>query len=285
MDSTKEKNPMDGTVRTLDLDKVRVHVYTPPEEAFLVNSTIIELADRLIVVDGQIFQRFAREVGDLIDTLGKPIDRFVLTHNHPDHFSGFQHLTDRFPGVQLAALASVRDYLARLGQRILDVRRAMFGDEIAGRIVIPDAIITPGELVISGVRFLFQEFDDTEAEYTLTITLPDHGVALVADLLAGEDNHLFTVQPQFDRWIAVLEKIRHDVAKFGLKTLIVGHGAPTGPEVLPANINYLTTAKAAYGTSATADEYVAAVSASLPKHTPEGWLGFSSQMLYGHIAP
>ncbi|GAA1316931.1 MBL fold metallo-hydrolase [Pseudonocardia xinjiangensis] len=285
MDITKEKKSMDGSVQTLDLDGLKVHIYTPPDESFLVNSTILELADRLIVVDGQIFQRFAREVGDVIDGLGKPVDRFVLTHNHPDHYSGFQHLTERFPGVQLATTASVRDYLVRLGQQVLDIRRAMFGDEIASRIVIPDAVIVPGELVISGVRFLFQEFHDTEAEFTLTITLPDHGVALVADLLAGKHNHLFTVQPQFDRWIAALGKIRNDVARFGLTTLIVGHGAPIDPEAVPANIAYLTTVKAAYDSSGTAEDFVAAVSASLPDRSPEGWLSFSSQMLYGHVAP
>ena len=116
--------------------------------------------------------------------------------------------------------------------------------------VVPDAVIVPGELVISGVRFLFQEFDDAEAEYTLTITLPDHGVVLVSDLVGGAGDHLFTVQPHFDGWTAVLEKIRLDVARFGLKTLIVGHGGPVGPEALPANIEYLKVAKNAYDTSA-----------------------------------
>jgi glyoxylase-like metal-dependent hydrolase (beta-lactamase superfamily II) len=276
---------MNGTVQTLDLTDLKIHIYTPPEDGFRVNSTIFELADRLIVVDGQIFSRYASEVGDVIDGLGKPIDRFVLTHNHPDHYSGFEHLTQRFPGVQLAALPSVRDYLERTGTQVLDVRRAIFGAEIASKVVVPDAVIVPGELVISGVRFLFRQFDDAEAEYTLTITLPDHGVALVSDLVGGAGDHLFTVQPHFDGWTAVLEQIRLDVAKFGLKTLIVGHGAPVGPEALPANIEYLRVAKSAYDASSKADDFVAAVAANLPERTPDAWLNWSSQMLYGHVAP
>jgi glyoxylase-like metal-dependent hydrolase (beta-lactamase superfamily II) len=276
---------MNGTIHTISLEGLRVHVYTPPEESLLVNSTVFELADRLIVVDGQIFQKFAREVGDFIETLHKPVDRFVLTHNHPDHYSGFQHLTERFPGVQLAALPAVRDYVARLGQQVLDSRRALFGDEVASRVVVPDADIVPGELVISGVRFLFQEFADTEADYTLTITLPDHGVALVADLLASQQHHLFTVAPHFDEWIDAVNRIRADVAKFGLTTIIVGHGAPVGPEVLPANVEYLETAKKAHAASGKAEDFVAAVSAALPERTPDMWLNWSSQMLYGHVAP
>jgi glyoxylase-like metal-dependent hydrolase (beta-lactamase superfamily II) len=276
---------MDGTVQAINLEGLKVHVYTPPDESLLVNSTVFELADRLIVVDGQIFQKFAREVGDLIDTLHKPIDRFVLTHNHPDHYSGFQHLTERYPGVQLAALPSVRDYVDRMGQQVLDLRRSLFGDEVASRVVVPDAVIVPGELVISGVRFLFQEFEDAEADHSLTITLPDHGIVLVADLLASQQHHLFTVSPHFDEWIAAVNKIRADVAKFGIKTIIVGHGTPVGPEVLPANLEYLEAAKKAHATSGKAEEFVAAVSASLPERTPDMWLNWSSQMLYGHVAP
>jgi glyoxylase-like metal-dependent hydrolase (beta-lactamase superfamily II) len=276
---------MDGTVQTISLVGLKVHVYTPPDESLLVNSTVFELADRLVVVDGQIFQKFAREVGDFIDSLHKPIDRFVLTHNHPDHYSGFQHLTERYPGVQLASLPAVRDYVARMGQQVLDLRRSLFGDEVASRVVVPDAVIVPGELVISGVRFLFQEFEDAEADHTLTITLPDHGVVLVADLLASEQHHLFTVTPHFDEWIAAVHKIRADVARFGIKTIIVGHGTPVGPEVLPANLEYLETAKKAHAASGKAEGFVAAVTASLPERTPDMWLNWSSQMLYGHVAP
>ena len=276
---------MDGAVQTINLEGFKVHIYTPPDESLLVNSTVFELADRLIVVDGQIFQRFAREVGDFIDSLHKPIDRFLLTHNHPDHYSGFQHLTARFPGVQLASLPSVRDYLARMGQQVLDLRRSLFGNEVASRVVVPDAVIVPGELVISGVRFLFQEFEDAEADHTLTITLPDHGVMLVADLLASEQHHLFTVTPHFDAWIAAVSKIRADIAKFGLKTIIVGHGIPVGPDVLPVNLEYLEAAKKAHATSGRAEEFVTAMSASLPERTPDMWLNWSSQLLYGHVAP
>lgn len=276
---------MNGTVQTLEFTDVKVHVYTPPEDGFRVNSTIIELRDRLIVVDGQLFERFAREVGDLIDGLRKPIDRFVLTHNHPDHYSGFEYLTQRFAGVQLASLPEVRDYLASLGEHVLEVRRGLFGDQVAAHVVVPDALIVPGELVISGVRFLFQRFDEAEAEHTLTITLPDQGVALVADLVGGASDHLFTVRPHFDSWIAVLEKLRVDTAKFGLKTFVIGHGASVGPEALPANIEYLKAAKAAYQSSAKADEWVAAVGASLPERGPDAWVNWSSQMLYGHVAP
>lgn len=254
---------MNGTVQTLEFPELTLHVYTPPEDGFRVNSTIIELRDRLVLVDGQLFARYAQEVGDLIEGIGKPVDRFILSHNHPDHYSGFEYLTKRFPGVQLAALPEVRDYLINLGEQVLEVRRGLFGDQVAAHVVVPDAVIVPGELVIGGVRFLFQRIEEAEAEHTLTITLPEQGVALVADLVAGARDHLFTVQPHFAEWIAVLEKLRLDTAKFGLTTFVIGHGAPVGPEALPANIEYLKAARTAFESSAKAVDWVAAIGASL----------------------
>jgi hypothetical protein len=172
-----------------------------------------------------------------------------------------------------------------MGQQVLDLRRSLFGDEVASRVVVPDATVVPGELVISGVRFLFQEFTDAEADHTLTITLPDHGLVLVGDLLASEQHHLFTVAPHFDEWIAVVNQIRADVSRYGIKTIIVGHGTPVGPEVLPANLEYLAAAKRAHAASGKAEEWVAAMSASLTERAPDMWLNWSSQMLYGHVAP
>ena len=63
------------------------------------------------------------------------------------------------------------------------------------------------------------------------------------------------------------------------------HLARIGPELLPANLEYLAAAKKAHATSGKAEEFVAAVSASQPERTTDMWLNWSSQMLYGHVAP
>jgi hypothetical protein len=44
-------------------------------------------------------------------------------------------------------------------------------------------------------------------------------------------------------------------------------------------------AKQAHAASGKAEEFVAAVRGRLPERTPEMWLNWSSQMLYGHVAP
>ena len=276
---------MDGTVTTFEAPGVRVHVYTAPVDYFADNTIILDLADRLIVVDGQMFQPFATEAADVIAGLAKPIDRFVLTHDHPDHYSGFATLTARFPGVQLAALPSVRQSLLAKGDAVLAVRRGLFGEGVAEHAVIPDATIVPGELTIAGQRFVFAEFDNTESEHTLVIYLPDAHLALLADMVAGPEEHLFTLQPNFDAWEAAIERIRGDIARFGITTIVPGHGGPLTPAVLPANIAYLRAAKQAFTTSGTSGEFKDALSAALPGRGPQAWLDWTGQQLYGHVAP
>jgi glyoxylase-like metal-dependent hydrolase (beta-lactamase superfamily II) len=276
---------MDGSVTTLEREELAIHVYTAPPAGYAVNTIVLELADRLIVVDGQMAQAYAAEAGDVVEGLGKRIDRFVLSHTHPDHYSGFQHLTARFPGVQLAALPAVRGHLLAHGDQVLAVRRSLFGDQVASRAVIPDATIVPGELTIAGVRFLFQQYDETEADHTLTVVLPESGVALLADLVASPSEHLFTLQPHFDAWAAALHQVRTDIARYGITTIVPGHGAPIGPEALPANLEYLQVAKEVHAHAGTSEEYVAGVTARLPDRGPQAWLDWSGQLLYGHVAP
>ena len=121
-----------GDVRTLELPGLAVHVFTASEENYLVNSVIYELPDQLVVVDAQMFVPDAEDFAEVIERLGKPVTRFILSHNHPDHFSGFEVLCGRFPGVPLAALPGVTEYVATLGPA--GDRGAARGDGLAGRV-------------------------------------------------------------------------------------------------------------------------------------------------------
>src|SRR3954471_7857734 len=100
---------MNGEVTSLDLSDLTVHVFTASEENFLINSVVFELPEELLVVDAQMFVPDSRAFADLIDGIGKPVTQFLLSHNHPDHFLGFETLLERFPGVPLAALPGVTE--------------------------------------------------------------------------------------------------------------------------------------------------------------------------------
>jgi len=84
---------------------VKVHTYMSPTAMFANTSHIIELKNELIIVDGQFFAPYALELKKLTDSLGKPVTRFYISHDHPDHFIGFG---DAFPNVKVYALAETK---------------------------------------------------------------------------------------------------------------------------------------------------------------------------------
>ena len=274
---------MRGEVTSLDLSDLTVHVHTAPAENYMINSVIFELADELLVVDAQMFLSDASEFADLIEGIGKPVRQFILSHNHPDHFSGFEVICSRFPDVPLAALPGVTDYVATLGPEVIAARRAEMGPLVASTAVVPTTELTVGEQTIGGVRFVFEGFDDAEAESQVVIHLPDHQTAAVFDLACRAEHHCFTVRPSFDHWIEIMRQLQG--ATTDVRHLIVGHGVPTDVGALDATIEYLRVAKEVYADVAGPEEYAAALKWRFPERSEGKWIDLSALLLYRVIYP
>ena len=109
-------------------DKVKVHTYMSPAAMFANTSHIIELENEIIIVDGQFFAPYALELKRATDSIGKPISRFYISHDHPDHYIGFG---DAFPSVKVYALEETKESIEKDGQGVLLQRQAQFGPMIA----------------------------------------------------------------------------------------------------------------------------------------------------------
>src|SRR5689334_9353420 len=103
---------MQGTVSIIGADSVRVHSYVSPSDSFQVTTQIIETPQRLIAIDAQYTQAYADEVVQYARSLGKPLDRLIISHAHPDHYQG----AGRF-GVPIHALPAVRDQIIAFGDK------------------------------------------------------------------------------------------------------------------------------------------------------------------------
>lgn len=71
---------------------VTVHSYLAPEQVFASNTHILELPNSLVLIDAQFLLPNAMDFRADADSLGKPIDRSIITHAHPDHFLGAKPL-------------------------------------------------------------------------------------------------------------------------------------------------------------------------------------------------
>ena len=79
---------MQGSVSITDRGGVKIHTYTSPENGLLVTTQLIELPSQIIAIDAQYGLPHAAEAVEYARSLGKPISRLYVTHEHPDHFFG-----------------------------------------------------------------------------------------------------------------------------------------------------------------------------------------------------
>jgi glyoxylase-like metal-dependent hydrolase (beta-lactamase superfamily II) len=246
---------------------VKIHTYIAPPASFLVTSHIIETPNQMVVVDTQFLQTAARDVLAYAESLGKPIERVILSHAHPDHWSG----GNIFDGVPLVSTQAIADAVqADIDGGGVTQRAGLVGEaEVPAVPRVPEAGIEAGALTIDGVNFEFQVYDNAEAPQQIVVALPDHGVVIAQDLLYT-NAHFF---PGLDRanWISILQGWQ---AAGGFDTLLSGHGMPTSPGELTNAIQYLTLANELVANATSADDVVVGLTEAFPGYEVDGILQF-----------
>lgn len=234
------------TVTVQDLGDVVVHSLTAPEAVFANSTHIIETPNNLVLIDTQFLLPFALDYRTYADSLDKPIERLIITHQHPDHFLG----SEAFNDVPVYALAEVAATIAEIGQAEVDEKQADFGEAIASTFVIPEVLDTE-EFEIDGILFQFETVIDAEAEVQLVTTLPEYGIVAVGDIVYSGIHLILAGSPP--TWIEALEKLQADSQTYPI--VLAGHGLPGTPDLYDDNIAWLATAGELLGTVETFAEF------------------------------
>ncbi len=220
-----------------DNGKVKIHTFISPE-IFLANAThIIESPNFLVMIDSQLAVPFAKKFRMYADGLGKPIKRLYISHAHVDHFFG---IGAAFQDIEVYALPQTIEYIGKSGEGERVALAAVHGEFVPDKIVIPGNFASAGEETIDGVRYIFRVSTNAEADYQLSIELPDLGVYIVQDLIYS-GLHLYITQ-NMDNWVRELENVK----KSNCNLFLAGHGEPAGMEEVSNNIEYLLTAQKAF---------------------------------------
>lgn len=255
---------MNGTVTVLDKGTVRIHSYMAPANSVNVTSQIIETPERLIVVDGQFLEAYADEAAEYAHALGKPIDRLVITHGHPDHYAGAARW-----GAPLVSLPEVHDAIVARG----DVHDPT-GRVVPVADVTPDPSVRVGEEVIDGVLFTFEHIVGGEAHDQLLISLPEHGV-LVAQDLVYHDVHLYFGENDIAGWQEAIELL---AGAEGYDTVLAGHGLPATAAVFDEVRRYLTDGAELLGDDG--DAYKKAIIARYPDYAGQFVIDIANGYLF-----
>jgi glyoxylase-like metal-dependent hydrolase (beta-lactamase superfamily II) len=266
-----------GAILVSQFGPVKIHSYLSPSDGFHVNTQIIEGPTAVVIFDGQLLLPYADEVTSYVQTLGKPVDRIILSHAHTDHWGGLQVLTERFPDAHVFALDGIADQVRARGPARLDGLRRTYGDKVATKVTIPTEIITEGVQRIDGVTYDFKRFVDGESDLQLAALLPDQKVLMAFDLVFSPNQHPFTGANQFDHWMIVLESLK---ALQGYDTIIIGHDTPVGRSAIDSTITYVKRAKEIHAASANAKTYSENLRAAFPDLQQAGFADLSASYLY-----
>ncbi|NEA98083.1 MBL fold metallo-hydrolase [Streptomyces sp. SID13726] len=255
---------MNGTVTVLDRGAVRVHSYMSPADTFHATTQLIETPARIVAIDAQLLPAYADEAVAYAQGLGKPLDRLVVTHAHPDHYNG----AARF-GVPVHALARVREQIVARGDSDLPTGQVIPVSEFT-----PSVAVIPGTEVIDGVPFVFEAVSGGEAADELLIKLPEQGVLIAQDLVYN-DVHLYLGNNDITGWQRAVDTL---AGESGYDTILPGHGLPTGPQVYEDVRRYLTDARELLGDDGEA--YKAAIVDRYPSYAGPFIIDIANRSLF-----
>jgi glyoxylase-like metal-dependent hydrolase (beta-lactamase superfamily II) len=266
-----------GAILVSQFGSVKIHSYLSPADGLLVNTQMIEGPNAVVIFDGQLLLPYAAEVASYVQTLGKPIDRFILSHAHTDHWGGLQLLTERFPDARVFALDGIANQVRARGPARLDGLRRTYGDKAATKVTVPTETITEGPQRIDGVTYDFKRFVDAESDLQLAAVLPEQKVLMAFDLVFSPDQHAFTGANHFDHWMLVLESLK---ALQGYDMIIIGHGKPVDRAAIDSTMTYVKRAKEIHAASADAKTYSENLKAAFPELQQTGFVDLSASYLY-----
>ena len=189
------------------------------------NMTIIEGATGRIVVDPLTARETAAAAWRLVEkTLGaKPVTALIFTHSHLDHFGGVEGVISagEIAKRKVRVVAPARFLEEASSENVLAgvpmLRRAqfMYGmrlprgprghvDTGLGKapalgsvgLAIPTELVgkTPTELVVDGVRFVFQYTPESEAPAEMTFYLPEKKAFCSAEIVTHTMHNLYTLR-------------------------------------------------------------------------------------------
>lgn len=263
-------------IETLSRGRVKIHCCTSPDDGERVNAQIVETERSLVLIDAMLTRSYARQLRAHADSLGKPIERLIVTHAHPDHCFGIELFQD----VPIYALPETIEEIKVFAPLAIEFHRGQHGDDVTDQILLPNRTIEEGSFELDGVEFRLSRILAAEDAAMLVIELPAEKTLIAQDLVYNKV-HMFVGQRSmdgtlcFDGWIAALERF----ARGDYELVIPGHGVPTDASVFQENIAYLKKVREILGRS-NGESFVQNVVDAYPAYGLVSMLQMSSFFLF-----
>lgn len=255
-----------------DNGSVKIHTMVSPGPMFANATHIIELSDQLILVDGQFFAQYGKEFREYANSLQKPVTRFYISHDHPDHYLG---MGDAFSDVPVYALPNIIISLEKNAPRELAEKQNAMGSLMANKLALPTHTAESKEEVIDGVKFIFEVIYDTESAEVLIIKIPELKLAIIQDVLY-HDTHAF-ITGSVEGWKTALREFRQNP---DYDVFLPGHGKPADKADIDNAIIYLEKMEEIKAYAKNEDEYKNEVLRLYPNYAGEKLIDIYMPILF-----
>lgn len=238
-----------ATVEVYDRCGITVHSYVATPDVAGNGLQIIETADALVLIDAQFVPTVSQDYRAYADSLGKPIERIIITHEHRDHWVG---LGAAFTDIDAYSSAGVLALLEGGGLPLWQSFQPTPGSALSPGFMVPTLEIQPGTEVIDGVTFEYSVYVDNEAEEALVIHLPEYGVLAVGDIVYNGYHGIMAGDDVFSGWSDALASLQELP---NVEMVLPGHGAPGNASVLADMAGYIEAASNAFATASGPEDY------------------------------
>ena len=207
-----------------------------------VNTHWIETPESVIVIDVQRDTEHAAEALEAVRALGKPVTAILITHGHPDHYTGLEQFLAEWPEAEVLASSETIRVIDTDAYGYHEVVRELAPDAALDEFVVPDTVIEPDTAITLGeVEIVTQEMGPGEATGATVFYLPATGDLYAGDLVLS-GMHGFFLEERSAEILAALDRLR--VLFPEAVTLHPGHGDPGPFEALvDAQEEYTETAR------------------------------------------
>ncbi|GGJ52157.1 MBL fold metallo-hydrolase [Deinococcus roseus] len=185
-----------------------------------VNAYVVETPTEVVVIDATAAISSSQELRALAESLGKPLKAVLMTHGHPDHFTGLVTFKD----LPVYASQGCIDFAHREDETKWQGGKQYLGEDFPDERSFPSQVIKDGDtLNFGGIDFTYTELGPGESDDDGMWLTEVDGIqhAFVGDTICNH-THAFFGDGHALHWIENIERLQKTL-RLDAK-IYVGHG-------------------------------------------------------------
>lgn len=185
-----------------------------------VNAYVVETPTEVVVMDGTAAISSSQELRQKAESLGKPLRAVLMTHGHPDHFTGLVSFQD----LPRYASQGCIDFAHHEDETKWQGGKQYLGDDFPDERIFPNQVVEDGQtLNFGGIDFTFSDLGPGESDHDGMWLCEVDGVqhAFIGDVICNH-THAFFGDGHALHWIQIIERLQKQLREDA--RIYVGHG-------------------------------------------------------------